>query len=52
MNTTMENLLLQSIGNYTFPVVIALYLLFRLDARLEKLENAVQALAGALKQNK
>lgn len=43
----IQQLLLQSISNYCFPAVVALYLLFKLDARLEALENAVHQLTNA-----
>lgn len=38
------NDILQSIGNYSFPAVIALFLMFRVDERLKSLEIAIQSL--------
>lgn len=38
------NDILQSIGNYSFPAVVALFLMFRVDERLKNLENAIQNL--------
>lgn len=48
----LDNIFLQSLSNYCFPAVVALFLLFRLDNRLEKLENAMQQLANALQPKK
>lgn len=38
------NDVLQSIGNYSFPAVVALFLMFRVDERLKSLETAIQNL--------
>lgn len=38
------NDILQSVGNYSFPAVIALFLMFRVDERLKSLEIAIQSL--------
>lgn len=38
------NDILQSIGNYSFPAVVALFLMFRVDEQLKNLENAIQNL--------
>ena len=43
----IQQLLLQSVSNYCFPAVVALYLLFKLDARLEALEQAMHQLTNA-----
>lgn len=44
--TPLNNMndILQSIGNYSFPAVIALFLMFRVDERLKSLEIAIQSL--------
>ena len=46
------NDVLQSIGNYSFPAVVALFLRFRVDERLKSLETAIQNLTLEIKSYK
>lgn len=46
------NDVLQSIGNYSFPAVVALFLMFRVDERLKNLETAIQNLTLEIKNYK
>lgn len=46
------NDVLQSIGNYSFPAVVALFLMFRADERLKSLETAIQNLTLEIKNYK
>lgn len=39
----MENLL-STIGNYGFPIVITIYLLIRMETKLDKLTESIQDL--------
>jgi hypothetical protein len=43
------NDILQSVGNYSFPAVIALFLMFRVDERLKSLEIAIQSLVTEMR---
>jgi hypothetical protein len=43
------NDILQSVGNYSFPAVIALFLMFRVDERLKSLEIAIQGLVTEMR---
>lgn len=43
------NDILQSVGNYGFPAVIALFLMFRVDERLKSLEIAIQSLVTEMR---
>ena len=43
------NDILQSVGNYSFPAVIALFLMFRVDERLKSLEIAIQSLVSEMR---
>lgn len=43
------NDILQSVGNYSFPAVIALFLMFRVDERLKSLEIAIQNLVTEMR---
>lgn len=42
--------LLQSIANYGFPMVIAVFLLVRMDRRLAELDSGIRDLTEAIKQ--
>lgn len=46
------NDVLQSIGNYSFPAVVALFSMFRVDERLKSLETAIQNLTLEIKNYK
>lgn len=46
----MENLWVQ-IGNYGFPMVVAFYLLVRVEKKLDDLTVAIQALAQTLNKS-
>lgn len=46
------NDVLQSIGNYSFPAVVALFLMFKVDERLKSLETAIQNLTLEIKSYK
>lgn len=39
----MDDMLIQ-IANYGFPIIITIYLLIRMETRLEKLSEAIQQL--------
>lgn len=43
------NDILQSVGNYSFPAVIALFLMFRVNERLKSLEIAIQSLVTEMR---
>ena len=43
------NDILQSVGNYSFPAVIALFLMFRVDERLKSVEIAIQSLVTEMR---
>ena len=43
------NDILQSVGNYSFPAAIALFLMFRVDERLKSLEIAIQSLVTEMR---
>jgi YvrJ protein family len=40
----------QVIGNVGFPITITIYLLYRFEKRLEKLEDAIISLASVVRQ--
>lgn len=42
--------LLQSIANYGFPMVVAVFLLVRMDKRLADLDNGIRDLTEAIRQ--
>ena len=46
------NDVLQSIGNYSFPAVVAFFLMFRVVERLKSLETAIQNLTLEIKNYK
>lgn len=46
------NDVIQSIGNYSFPAVVALFLMFRVDEHLKSLETAIQNLTLEIKNYK
>lgn len=49
----MDNLnIVQLIGNVGFPIAITIYLLYRFEKRLEKLEDAIVNLATVVQKNK
>lgn len=43
------SLWLNVIGNFGFPIVITLYLLFRFEKKIENLEGAIQSLNEYIK---
>ncbi len=50
MRTKMEHELIQTIGNVGFPIAVAVYLLLRVEKRLEELKNAVLDLKVAIEK--
>lgn len=44
--------ILQSAANYGFPMVVAAYLLVRVDKRLAELDIGIRALAQAIERQK
>ncbi|WP_304153441.1 YvrJ family protein [Megamonas hypermegale] len=44
--------LLQSIANYGFPMVVAVFLLVRMDKRLADLDNGIRDLTEAIRQKR
>lgn len=40
--------LLQSIGNYGFPIIVSAYLLVRIEAKLDQLTKSITELRSAL----
>jgi len=46
----MEHELMQLIGNVGFPIAVAVYLLLRVEKRLEELKNAVLDLKVAIEK--
>ena len=40
--------LLQQIGNFGFPIVLSLYLLVRVEGKLEKLSESINELSKAI----
>jgi len=49
-NAKMEHELMQLIGNVGFPIAVAVYLLLRVEKRLEELKNAVLDLKLAIEK--
>ncbi|RLC79712.1 MAG: YvrJ family protein [Chloroflexi bacterium] len=46
----MEHELIQMVGNVGFPIAVAVYLLLRVEKRLEELKNAVLDLKLAIEK--
>ncbi|RLI78035.1 YvrJ family protein [Archaeoglobales archaeon] len=46
----MEHELIQMVGNVGFPIAVAVYLLLRVEKRLEELKNAVLDLKVAIEK--
>ena len=44
--------LLQSIANYGFPMVVAVFLLVRMNKRLADLDNGIRDLTEAIRQKR
>lgn len=44
--------LLQSIANYGFPMVVAVFLLVRMDKRLANLDNGIRDLTEVIRQKR
>lgn len=44
--------LLQSIANYGFPMVVAVFLLVRMDKRLADLDNGIRDLTEVIRQKR
>lgn len=44
--------LLQSIANYGFPMVVAVFLLVHMDKRLADLDNGIRDLTEAIRQKR
>lgn len=44
--------LLQSIGNYGFPIIVASYLLIRMEKRLQNLDENVRNLTRAIENQR
>ncbi|WP_342566685.1 YvrJ family protein [Psychrobacillus sp. FSL K6-4046] len=42
--------LLQLIGNFGFPIAVTVYLLHRLEKKLEELEGAIRSLADVFRK--
>ena len=47
---SLMDYLLQSVANYGFPMVIAVFLLVRMDRRLAELDSGIRDLTEAIKQ--
>lgn len=43
---------IQLIGNFGFPIVITMYLLHRVEKKIDSLENAIHALSKVLVKGK
>lgn len=44
--------LINAIGNYGFPMIVSCYLLIRMETKIEKLSNNIEALARVLAADK
>ena len=40
----------QAVSNFGFPVVVAGYLLFRFENKIEKLDKSINSLEGSVKE--
>ena len=49
--STLSNDLLNTIGNVGFPIAISVYLLVRLEAKLEVLTVSINNLSNAIKDS-
>lgn len=44
----MENELIQQVANLGFPIIVSMYLLVRIEGKMEKLTDSIQLLAKHL----
>lgn len=42
--------ILQQVGNVGFPIIVAMYVLVRLEGKMEALTSSIQRLTGVLEQ--
>lgn len=43
--------IIESIGNFGFPIAVSIYLLVRIEGKLESLTTSINTLANALSKN-